>query len=167
MEYSINKAMAGNGDFLGRGVISRMRVEFGCNDVGFCNAPGKNESSNRKWFSLLKSVYSSLLLLNVLSLFSIVRKRRSRCGFGACKRFPLVRAPGVIMQPEDKDAALLPHRINGQWALIHRPVGLTSARGWMSYSSDLRNWGNHNKILEARIGGWWDAKKIGFFLRLL
>src|SRR5215204_462743 len=28
---------------------------------------------------------------------------------------------GVIMSPEDKDAALLPRRIGGQWALIHRP----------------------------------------------
>jgi predicted GH43/DUF377 family glycosyl hydrolase len=68
---------------------------------------------------------------------------------------------GVIMQPEDKDAALLPRRINGQWALIHRPVAAPSAHMWISYSSDLRNWGNHKKILEARIGGWWDANKIG------
>ena len=29
---------------------------------------------------------------------------------------------GVIMPPEDKDAALLPRRINGHWALIHRPM---------------------------------------------
>src|ERR1035438_845465 len=27
---------------------------------------------------------------------------------------------GVIMQPEDKDAALLPRRIGGFWAMIHR-----------------------------------------------
>lgn len=68
---------------------------------------------------------------------------------------------GVIMQPEDKDAALLPRRIDGKWALIHRPVGPTSAHIWISYSSDLRNWGEHKKILEARLGGWWDANKIG------
>jgi len=68
---------------------------------------------------------------------------------------------GVIMQPEDKDAALLPHRINGQWALIHRPVSPASAHMWISYSEDLRNWGTHKKILEARLGGWWDANKIG------
>jgi predicted GH43/DUF377 family glycosyl hydrolase len=68
---------------------------------------------------------------------------------------------GVIMQPEDKDAALLPRRINGQWALIHRPVTATRADMWISYSSDLRNWGNHKKILEARLGSWWDANKIG------
>jgi predicted GH43/DUF377 family glycosyl hydrolase len=28
---------------------------------------------------------------------------------------------GIIMPPEDKDATLLPHRIDGRWALIHRP----------------------------------------------
>src|ERR1700716_1196525 len=29
---------------------------------------------------------------------------------------------GVIMQPDDKDAALLPRRIDGSFALLHRPV---------------------------------------------
>ena len=29
---------------------------------------------------------------------------------------------GVIMSPDDKDAALLPHKIGGLWALIHRPM---------------------------------------------
>ena len=32
---------------------------------------------------------------------------------------------------------------------------------WISYSSDLRNWEDHKKIMEARLGGWWDANKIG------
>jgi len=68
---------------------------------------------------------------------------------------------GVIMQPEDKDAALLPHRINGYWALIHRPVTPTGAHMWITYSPDLHHWGNHKVILEARRGGWWDANKIG------
>lgn len=68
---------------------------------------------------------------------------------------------GVIMQPEDKDAALLPRKIDGRWALIHRPVNPGSAHIWISYSSDLHQWGDHKKILEARLGGWWDANKIG------
>ena len=68
---------------------------------------------------------------------------------------------GVIMPPEDKDAALLPRRINGYWAMIHRPVTPTGAHMWISYSPDLRHWGNHKVILEARRGGWWDANKIG------
>jgi predicted GH43/DUF377 family glycosyl hydrolase len=68
---------------------------------------------------------------------------------------------GLIMQPEDKDAALLPHRIDGNWALIHRPVSSPGAHMWISYSSNLRQWGNHKMMLEARLGGWWDANKIG------
>ena len=68
---------------------------------------------------------------------------------------------GLIMQPEDKDAVLLPHRINGNWALIHRPVNPLGAHMWISYSSNLRQWGSHKLMLEARLGGWWDANKIG------
>jgi predicted GH43/DUF377 family glycosyl hydrolase len=68
---------------------------------------------------------------------------------------------GVIMPPEDKDAALLPRRINGNWALIHRPLTATGAHMWISYSPDLQHWGSHKVILEARRGGWWDANKIG------
>jgi len=68
---------------------------------------------------------------------------------------------GLIMQPEDKDAALLPRRIGGQWALIHRPVSAPKAHMWISYSPDLRSWGNHKLMLEARRGAWWDANKIG------
>jgi len=68
---------------------------------------------------------------------------------------------GVIMSPEDKDAALLPRRIDGHWALIHRPVSAPRAHMWISYSSDLRHWGTHKIMLEARRGAWWDANKIG------
>ncbi|MBN1903355.1 glycosidase [Candidatus Sumerlaeota bacterium] len=68
---------------------------------------------------------------------------------------------GLIMQPEDKDAVLLPHRIDGNWALIHRPVSSPGAHMWISYSHDLRQWGSHKLMLEARRGAWWDANKIG------
>ena len=68
---------------------------------------------------------------------------------------------GVIMAPEDKDAALLPHRIDGQWALIHRPVSAPRAHMWISFSENLYHWGCHKLMLEARRGAWWDANKIG------
>jgi predicted GH43/DUF377 family glycosyl hydrolase len=68
---------------------------------------------------------------------------------------------GVVMPPEDKDAALLPHRIGGNWALIHRPMTTYGAHIWISYSPDLRHWGSHRMILQARRGAWWDASKIG------
>lgn len=68
---------------------------------------------------------------------------------------------GMIMPPEDKDAALFPHRIGNYWAMIHRPVSAPGAHMWISYSPDLRHWGSHKLMLAARLGGWWDANKIG------
>ncbi len=77
------------------------------------------------------------------------------------KDFESFERLGVIMPPEDKDAALLPRRIGGFWALIHRPVTTLGAHMWISYSPDLRHWGSHKIMLEARRGGCWDANKIG------
>jgi predicted GH43/DUF377 family glycosyl hydrolase len=68
---------------------------------------------------------------------------------------------GLIMQPDDKDAALLPRRIDGNFALIHRPIAESGAHIWVSFSPDLRNWGGHKLLLPARRGGWWDANKVG------
>ena len=68
---------------------------------------------------------------------------------------------GMVMQPDDKDAALLPRRINGNFALIHRPMTDLGAHIWISYSPDLRNWGGHKLVLMARKGAWWDANKVG------
>lgn len=68
---------------------------------------------------------------------------------------------GLIMQPDDKDAALLPRRIDGSFALLHRPMTDLGAHIWISYSPDLRNWGGHKLLLPARKGGWWDANKVG------
>jgi predicted GH43/DUF377 family glycosyl hydrolase len=68
---------------------------------------------------------------------------------------------GLVMQPDDKDAALLPRRIDGNFALIHRPMMDSGASIWISFSPDLHNWGNHKQVLPARRGSWWDANKVG------
>jgi predicted GH43/DUF377 family glycosyl hydrolase len=68
---------------------------------------------------------------------------------------------GLVMQPDDKDAALLPRRIQGNFALIHRPMTDMGAHIWISFSPDLRNWGGHKLVLMARKGAWWDANKVG------
>ena len=100
-----------------------------------------------------------------LSKFALVYTAYSRGGPGVAlaftKDFLSFERYGIIMQPDDKDAALLPHRIGGHWALIHRPISSNRAHIWISYSPDLRHWGSHKLILEARKGGWWDANKIG------
>jgi predicted GH43/DUF377 family glycosyl hydrolase len=76
--------------------------------------------------------------------------------------FHTVRRLGPVMPPEDKDAALFPRRFDGRWAMIHRPSPLRGgAHMWLSFSPDLRHWGDHTLLLEARDGAWWDAGKIG------
>jgi len=68
---------------------------------------------------------------------------------------------GVIIPPEDKDAALFPRRIGGYWALTHRPViSSIGAYMWVSFSPDLQHWGRHKVVLPTR-PGWWDASKVG------
>ena len=74
---------------------------------------------------------------------------------------------GLVMQPDDKDAALLPRRIRGQFALLHRPTTENAADIWISYSPDLYNWGHHKLMLPARKGAWWDANKIGLSPQLI
>jgi len=78
------------------------------------------------------------------------------------KDFTSVRRMGPMMPPDDKDAALFPRRMAGRWAMIHRPAPAHgSANIWISYSPDLRHWGDHELLLEARDGAWWDAGKVG------
>ncbi|MGA9668180.1 MAG: glycosidase [Terracidiphilus sp.] len=100
-----------------------------------------------------------------LEQYAVVYTSFSRGGPGVSlamtKDFRSFDRYGVVMQPEDKDAALLPRRIGGNWAMIHRPVTTLGAHMWICYSPDLRHWGSHKIILEARRGGWWDANKIG------
>ena len=82
----------------------------------------------------------------------------------ATRDFRTFRRRGVLMPPEDKDAALFPRRFGGRWGLVHRPVSTSPTQRadiWLSWSPDLRHWGDHAVLLRAREGAWWDAHKIG------
>ncbi|XDD51658.1 glycosidase [Leptospira sp. WS92.C1] len=100
-----------------------------------------------------------------LNQYAVVYTAYSKEGPGVAlaftKDFQVFERYGMILQPEDKDAALLPRKIEGRWVMIHRPIGAHGAHMWISYSSDLKQWGDHKMMLEARLGGWWDANKIG------
>jgi predicted GH43/DUF377 family glycosyl hydrolase len=68
---------------------------------------------------------------------------------------------GQIMPPENKDAALFPRKIDGNWAMIHRPVIGTHAHIWISYSPDLTYWGRHKIVIPSRSGPSWDSARVG------
>lgn len=109
-----------------------------------------------------------LTWLSELGIWAVAYTAFSRGGplvsLATTKDFREFRRLGPVMPPEDKDAALLPVRFNGRWAMFHRPVARLSgisADIWISFSPDLKHWGEHQEVIRARLGGWWDANKIG------
>ncbi len=100
-----------------------------------------------------------------LKKYAIVYTAYTKHGPGVAlaltKDFKSFKRYGMIMTPDDKDAALLPLRINGKWVMIHRPVSTARAHMWISNSPDLKNWGKQILMMSAREGSWWDANKIG------
>ena len=80
--------------------------------------------------------------------------------------FSSVERHGIVREPEDKNAALLPHRIDGKWILFHRPTtefGGLRPHGaiHLSRSADLLRWSEPEQVLRPREGAWWDASRIG------
>jgi predicted GH43/DUF377 family glycosyl hydrolase len=78
--------------------------------------------------------------------------------------FTSVERHGIVRQPEDKNAALLPHRVDGRWLLLHRPkTQFSGARGEivLSRSPDLVSWSAPEQVLQPRDGAWWDSLRIG------
>ncbi len=79
--------------------------------------------------------------------------------------FRTVERHGVIKRADDKNAALLPERIDGKWILFHRPSeGAVAGSGGeivISRSPDLVSWSTHTQVLAPRAGAWWDSRRIG------
>lgn len=78
--------------------------------------------------------------------------------------FSSVERHGIVRQPEDKNAALLPARIGGKWILFHRPqtvYGGSRGEILLSRSDDLVSWSTPEQVLLPREGAWWDSQRIG------
>src|SRR5260370_9751558 len=71
----------------------------------------------------------SIMSVTELKQFGVAYTSYSRGGPGVSlaltKDFRTFERLGVAMSPDDKDAALLPRRIEGLWAMIHRPMTTT------------------------------------------
>lgn len=109
-----------------------------------------------------------IVWLPELGQYSITYTAYSRTGplvaLAFTRDFKTFERCGPIMPPEDKDAALFPRKFGDRWGLIHRPVpnhAGAKANMWLSFSPDLKHWGDYCVLLEARSGSYWDAGKIG------
>jgi predicted GH43/DUF377 family glycosyl hydrolase len=95
-------------------------------------------------------------------VYTAYSRRGPLVSLAMSRDFVSVRRLGPALPPENKDAALFPRRFDGRWGMIHRPSPLVGgAHIWLSFSPDLRHWGDHTLLLEARDGAWWDAGKVG------
>lgn len=82
----------------------------------------------------------------------------------ATEDFTTIERYGIVRHPEDKNAALLPHRIDGRWVLLHRPkteYGGAHGEILLSRSADLVSWSAPEQVLRPRDGAWWDSLRIG------
>jgi len=76
------------------------------------------------------------------------------------KNFKTFARLGVLLPPEDKDACLFPRRFRGRFALIHRPIVRGEAHIWLSFSPDLKHWGDHRTLIKTR-HAYWDCHRVG------
>ena len=69
---------------------------------------------------------------------------------------------GMVIPPSNKDCALFPGKIGGEYACLHRPSGVMIGGNfiWVSRSPDLMHWGRHQCIAWTR-PGMWDSVRVG------
>lgn len=69
---------------------------------------------------------------------------------------------GMIIPPSNKDCALFPEKIGGEYLCLHRPSNIYIGGHyiWLAKSPDLLHWGQ-NKCLAWSRPGMWDSARIG------
>jgi predicted GH43/DUF377 family glycosyl hydrolase len=97
--------------------------------------------------------------------FVITYTGYSPLGAGVCmattKDFKQANRMGLVLAPNNKDAALFPRQIDGLYWMLHRPTLGQLEHVWITESDDLVHWGRPEVILAERGGPWWDGEKVG------
>lgn len=75
--------------------------------------------------------------------------------------FRSVERLGLILPPNNKDAAVFPRRIQDRWWMLHRPAAGEQEHIWLTESTDLRHWARPVCVLRERGGPWWDGARVG------
>lgn len=94
--------------------------------------------------------------------YSVVSRMGIAVGLATTKDFKTVTRHGLIFEPDNKNVAIFPEKINGQYMALHRPTStVVKTMGiWSATSPDLIHWGNHRLVVERRPHSW-DAIRIG------
>ena len=80
-----------------------------------------------------------------------------RIGLARTDDFVTIERIGLIGEPDLKNGALFPRKIDGRYALLTRPA---TGSIWITYSDDLEFWGDSTVVMSPR-AGYWDANRVG------
>jgi predicted GH43/DUF377 family glycosyl hydrolase len=96
--------------------------------------------------------------------YTIYNSDGAAIGGATTKDFRHFNELPTLLPPENKNAAVFPRPIDGQWWMLHRPTPSMDgipAGIWLSSSPDLRYWGHHRPLLAPRPGNIWDGFRVG------
>ncbi len=96
-----------------------------------------------------------------LVTYSAYSKHGVRIGLAKTKDFETVERFSLITEADYRNVVIFPEKINGLYARLDRPHSEISPWSiWISYSPDLRYWGE-SKIIMKPVQYHWDEMKIG------
>ena len=96
-----------------------------------------------------------------LITYSAYSKHGVRIGLAKTKDFKTVKRFSLITEADYRNVVIFPEKFNGLYARLDRPHSEISPWSiWISYSPDLRYWGE-SKIIMKPMQYHWDEMKIG------
>lgn len=106
-----------------------------------------------------------LTYLEELSQWVIAYTAYSGFGAGvalaATKDFKTANRFGLVLAPNNKDAAIFPRKIKDRYWMLHRPSAGDIQHIWLNQSTDLIHWGRPWCVIMERGGPMWDGAKVG------
>lgn len=97
-----------------------------------------------------------------------IRQNLTASGLAMTRDFRSFRRLGRMTQADvdDRDVILFPEKINGQYAMLHRPMqwvgedyGTDYPAIWIAFSDDLLTWGESQLLIKGGDTSW--EKKVG------
>ncbi|MDY6933207.1 MAG: glycoside hydrolase family 130 protein [Spirochaetota bacterium] len=96
-----------------------------------------------------------------LITYSAYSRHGVRIGLAKTVDFKDVERVSLITEADYRNVVIFPKKINGQYVRLDRPHSEISPWSiWISYSPDLRYWGN-SKVIMKPLQYHWDEMKIG------
>ncbi len=93
-------------------------------------------------------------------IYTAVSDLGARLALAKTEDFRSFERIALISEPENKDGALFPQKIGGQYVRLDRPMVGSTGNIWISYSDDLVSWRDSRVLMTVR-GDCWDSWRIG------